>query len=79
MMKYLVVLLVVVVVLWLVRSARRADGKAPARAAPRNGQAEEMVRCAHCGVHLPRHDALPGPQQGLYCSDAHRLAGPAQR
>jgi uncharacterized protein len=77
-MKYLLVLVVVVVVLWLVRSTRRSDGKAPARAARRNGQAEEMVRCAHCGVHLPRHEALPGPQ-GLYCSDAHRLAGPAPR
>jgi uncharacterized protein len=32
-----------------------------------------MVRCAHCGLHLPATDALPGPG-GVYCSAAHRRA-----
>ena len=32
-----------------------------------------MAQCAVCGVHLPRSDALPGPNgQGYYCSAAHR-------
>ena len=70
-MKYLIVLVVVVlVVLWLARSARRAPEirKRPAQRPP---ALEEMVRCAHCGVHLPRSEALPG-RGGLYCGPAHR-------
>lgn len=29
-----------------------------------------MVRCAHCGVHLPRDQALPH-REHWYCSQAH--------
>lgn len=37
----------------------------------------KMVRCAHCGVHLPNDRAL---QQGKdwYCSQAHLQQGPGQ-
>lgn len=52
-------------------------GPAPenARAQPR--EAATMVACAHCGVHLPRPDALE--RDALpYCSAEHRVAGPAR-
>ena len=32
-----------------------------------------MLACAHCGVHLPRDEALPG-RGGVFCGDAHRTA-----
>jgi uncharacterized protein len=32
-----------------------------------------MIACAHCGVHLPRDEALPG-RGGVFCGDAHRTA-----
>ena len=37
-----------------------------------------MVRCAHCGVHLPNDRAL---QQGdeWYCSQAHLQQGPGRQ
>ena len=74
-MKYLIVVLVVVVVAWLLlRSGKRAAppaGKAaPAKAAP-----QAMLQCSHCGVHLPRGEALVD-ERGAFCSEAHRLAGP---
>jgi uncharacterized protein len=75
-MKYLIVLLVVVIVGWLLvgratrRGAVRKEG--PGRPAL---EAEDMVACAHCGVHLPRGDALVDGTT-VYCSDAHRVAGP---
>lgn len=71
-MKYLVLLLVVVGVLWFARS--RA-GKLSRRGEPpaKPPQAQAMISCVHCGVHLPRDDAIAGAQ-GLYCSEAHRLA-----
>ena len=54
--------------------------KASNAAAPDNGLEDplKMVRCAHCGVHLPNDRAL---QQGKewYCSQAHLQQGPAQQ
>lgn len=72
-MKYLLVLAVIVLVLlWLTRSrASASKARSDQAAAPRSPEA--MVSCAHCGVHLPRGDAVTGAQ-GLYCSEAHRLA-----
>jgi uncharacterized protein len=75
--KYLLVLLVVVVGLWLLLRGRgdaprppdgRRRGKPPA--------AEQVVACVHCGLHLPRADAVVDAAGRPYCSDAHRLAGP---
>jgi uncharacterized protein len=51
--------------------------KAPASSAQssREQDAAPMVRCAHCGVHLPRDRAL-NLQQQWYCSQAHLEQGP---
>lgn len=42
---------------------------------PNSDQALPMVRCAHCGLHLPDDRAL---RQGnlWYCSQAHLQQGP---
>jgi uncharacterized protein len=77
--KYLLLLIVVVAVLWLMRLGRSGSGQqeradASPAPAPKQGAAprvQEIVACVHCGVHLPRNEALPGPG-GLYCSEAHR-------
>jgi len=72
-MKYLLVLAVVLAVIWFVRNNRRdpgagaTDGKAKPLAPP-----QDMVRCPVCAVHLPRADALPGPDGRLYCCADHR-------
>jgi uncharacterized protein len=69
-MKILLFLVVVFVLLWLLRGAtsRRRGGAPPPPQAP-----QEMIACAHCGVHLPRDEALPG-RGGVFCGDAHRTA-----
>lgn len=77
MVKYLVVALVVLAVVWLLRSARRRDeGPAPPRSAGPRAHPEAMVDCAHCGLHLPLAEAVKGEDGRHYCSAAHRLAGP---
>ena len=77
-MKYLLVLLVVGFGLWSLVSRLRGSGlKRPTAVDPaRLETPAAMVRCAHCGLHLPETDAVAEGAQ-LYCSDAHRLRGPA--
>ncbi len=71
-MKYLLVIGLAFVVLWLWRSNRRTGANhAPPAQPKRSQQATEIVACDVCHVHLPRSEALPGPG-GMYCSAAHR-------
>jgi uncharacterized protein len=90
MMKYLLVVAVVVGVLWLLAVQRRRErarddspgpeprpGTVPPGKEARAAPTAPMVACAHCGVHLPRPDALE--RDALpYCSAEHRAAGPAR-
>ena len=75
-MKYLLVLVVVWVAFMLWRSGRKREverAAPPPAGAPQKLQTPQaMVRCAHCGLHLPATDALPGKDGKVYCSAAHR-------
>jgi uncharacterized protein len=78
-MKYLLMLLTVLAVVWLLRGARRGtlsaeDPKEQPPAAP--GRAvQNLTRCAHCGLHLTLADSKLRDGQP-YCGVAHWLAGP---
>ena len=69
--KIILLVLGLILVVWLVRSYRRrvdrSDNPGPA------AQSENMVRCAHCGVHLPRSESLT-TQGSYYCSAEHQRA-----
>ena len=77
--KFLFWAVVVVAVLFVTRliahhAARRQDAQ---KAAPPKGaisKPETMVRCAHCGVFIPRSDAV-SESSGFWCSPAHAKAG----
>jgi uncharacterized protein len=68
MIKFLLVVGVVVFVLWLMFGRKRGAPRTP------SGAPQPMVRCAHCGVHLPKGDALLIGDDA-FCSPAHRDAG----
>ncbi|WP_314919199.1 PP0621 family protein [Pseudomonas helleri] len=51
----------------------KASLQAPKK--PADPGAQPMVRCAHCGVHLPRDRAL-SKQQQWFCSQEHMQQGP---
>ncbi|MEA3393181.1 MAG: PP0621 family protein [Pseudomonadota bacterium] len=69
-MKFLLLLVVVVVAVWLWRSGRLADAASKRKPSP-PPPPQDMVRCAHCGVHFPQADAVAG-RNGLYCCVEHR-------
>lgn len=73
-MKYLLWLGVIAVV-WWIWSKRQAAGSARPVQKP-TPDAERMVRCAHCGVYLPASDSIADAGE-VYCSEAHRISGPA--
>jgi len=71
--RIIVLVLLVVVAVWLVRRALRdRGGETPLR--ERAESAAQLVRCAHCGVHLPRAEAREAAGL-LYCSDEHARLG----
>jgi uncharacterized protein len=78
-MKALVVLLALLFLVWLLFGSARRRGRPGRRDSERasgvDAPIEDMVACAHCGVHLPASLALLA-QARSYCSAAHRDAGP---
>ena len=80
MFRILLLLALVGVVVWMITARRREPPAAPPAAAPKPPGAPQagqaMLACGHCGVHLPRDEALCDAQGRAFCSEAHRLAGP---
>lgn len=72
-MKILIFLVAVVLLLWLLRksSTRRTTARRRGPARDAGSEPQPMLACAHCGVHLPRDEALPG-RGGVFCGEAHR-------
>jgi len=66
--RLLVLIMLVVLAVWLVRRALRKGNP------PKSLWEGELVRCAHCGVHLPRAEARQAAG-GLYCSEEHARLG----
>ncbi len=74
-MKFLVLFAVLAVAYLWWRNTRLERKAAPPPAAPppaAPAEPQDMVQCPVCAVHLPRTDALPGPDGALYCSQEHR-------
>jgi uncharacterized protein len=71
----LLIVIVALVVLWLLLRGlvRRVGGEGQTPRKPPPAAPQEMLACAHCGVHLPRDEALPG-RGGVFCGEAHRAA-----
>ena len=78
--RLLVLIALVLVAVWAIKRAlARFGGDAPAQ--PERGAAQgeapgELVSCAHCGVLLPRTEALAQAER-LFCSEEHARRGPA--
>jgi uncharacterized protein len=74
--RLLVLIVLVVVAVWLIRRSlarMNARGDAP----PANPVRDELVRCAHCGLLLPRAEARIAAG-AIYCSEEHARLGPTR-
>ncbi len=75
MTKYLLIAALIAVVYFLWRSPRVRERRAAPPPARNLQDPQDMVSCPVCAVHLPRSEALPGPDGQLYCCPDHRVAG----
>jgi uncharacterized protein len=78
-MRYVLLVLIVVVAIWLIRRAlvhasRAKQGDGQAGKSPVQG---DLVKCAHCGTHLPLVEARAVGDR-VYCSDEHARLGPGR-
>ena len=70
-MKYLLVLGIVLIAVYIWRANRRAERRPPTGTPTAPPSTQDMVRCPVCALHLPAADAVSG-QRGRYCSSEHR-------
>lgn len=70
--KILLLIIIGLVVYALIRNYQRSLGKpsAPAREQP----VEDMVKCAQCGVNLPRSEAIYSGGE-FFCTPEHKQLG----
>ena len=75
-MKSLLVALGVMIAIGIWRNNRRKEEDVPPPRRSKQRQVEQMVTCAHCGLHLPASDAVASKDQLHYCCSEHRRLGP---
>ncbi len=68
-MKYLILLGVVFGLIWWIKLSRPSS--TDNQTSSQGTGPQNMVRCAHCGLHLPDNEAVIS-RNTAYCSDAHR-------
>jgi uncharacterized protein len=71
--KYLLLIAGVVVLYWVVRIGLRRKRKVTR---DDKSAAEDMVRCAQCGIHLPRGESLVVRGHYYCCADHQQRHNP---
>ena len=73
-MRLVVLIVLVVLAVWLIRRALRGPVQKTDLRHKTEAAGGELVRCAHCGMHLPRPEARQAGD-ALYCSEEHARLG----
>ena len=71
----LFLVLAILGVVWLVRRSLRQLTTSKKNTP---GQVDQMVKCAHCGLHVPRKEAFNDANDLSYCCQDHRELGPGK-
>ena len=71
-MKYLLLIVIGFAVWAVLRAYQRSLNKPPE--ATREKTVEDMVKCAHCGVNMPRSEAIYSGGE-FFCTPEHKQLG----
>ena len=72
--RFLLLALAVVGLIWLLRRSFGDRPEVPRAPTPSGRVHGDLVRCAHCGLHLPRAEAREKDGRH-YCSEEHERLG----
>lgn len=68
----LIRILLIALVVWLIlRMIKNRINQHSAGKSANTEQIGDMVRCQHCGLHIPKQEAIESANQ-YYCSQEHR-------
>lgn len=70
MAKLILLALIGLLIYWILKSYAR-NAQRSADKPPPASEVEDMVRCAKCGVNLPKSESILS-QGNFFCSDEHR-------
>lgn len=73
MSRLLVVVVIFIAIYLLLKYYRKQVPKKDVLGEDASTRRENMVRCEHCGVHLPKGESIMVDHKH-YCSEAHRHA-----
>lgn len=73
MSRLLLVIVIFIAIYLLLKYYRKQLPKKDVLGDDASKHSENMVRCAHCGVHLPKGESIMLDYKH-YCSEAHRRA-----
>ena len=79
-MRLLIILVLVLAAVWLIRRALIHASRAKQGDGTQAGKPPvpgDLVKCAHCGTHLPLAEARALGDR-VYCSDEHARLGPGR-
>lgn len=68
-LKYLLLVLILLIVVLVLKAVKAAQARPRSRGT--GPGTEDMVRCAQCGVHVPRSEGLMSGRR-FYCTPEHR-------
>lgn len=60
-----------VVVMWVLRVKKPANSSS--QGGSNRESTETMLKCTHCGVHIPASEALITKSGAVFCCEEHRL------
>jgi uncharacterized protein len=72
-MKFALWALFIILLIWLLRGKKTVSGKPAQSGSARTKGVESIVRCVHCGVHVPASESIITPAGMVFCSEEHRL------
>ncbi|WP_304056396.1 PP0621 family protein [Nitrosomonas communis] len=65
--KWVILIIVALLIYWGIKNLSRVK-KQPTKS---KNEIEDMVRCAHCGLHIPRSESITADNK-FFCSTEHR-------
>lgn len=66
--KLIFYIMIAALIYWIIKNCQPKEDKIETPAEP----IEDMVSCTHCGVHLPKSEAISSDHNQYFCCNEHQ-------